>query len=166
MGSIPGLGRAPGGGAWQPTPVILLENPMDRGAWCAVVHGVAKSQTWLKQLSRHSAICYLSIDWQSIFSHLRVYRVCHLLSGTLCLSSIIATYYLSSIYHLYIISINLSSPYYPRAHHLSLSPIYMPSFLFLNLSMNPALQLFVLQRTWFLHCFDYKEEAGVREVGR
>jgi len=45
MGSVPGLGRAPGGGAWQPTPVILLENPMDRGAWWAMVHGVAKSQT-------------------------------------------------------------------------------------------------------------------------
>ena len=32
---------------WQPTPVFLLENPMDGGAWWAIVHGVAKSQTWL-----------------------------------------------------------------------------------------------------------------------
>ena len=32
--------------AWQPTPVFLLENPMDRGAWRATVHRVAKS--WLK----------------------------------------------------------------------------------------------------------------------
>ena len=31
--------------AWQPTPVFLLENPMGRGAWRAVVHGVAESQT-------------------------------------------------------------------------------------------------------------------------
>ena len=30
---------------WQPTPVFLLENPMDTGAWWAVVHGVTKSQT-------------------------------------------------------------------------------------------------------------------------
>ena len=30
---------------WQPTPVFLLENPMDRGAWRVPVHGVAKSWT-------------------------------------------------------------------------------------------------------------------------
>ena len=33
--------------AWQSTPVLLPENPMDRGAWQPIVHGVAKSQTWL-----------------------------------------------------------------------------------------------------------------------
>ena len=31
--SIPGSGRSPEGGVWQSTPVFLLENPMDRGAW-------------------------------------------------------------------------------------------------------------------------------------
>ena len=31
-----------------------LETPMDRGAWWATVHGVAKTQTWLKQLSTHA----------------------------------------------------------------------------------------------------------------
>ena len=31
-----------------------LENPMGRGAWQALVHGVAESQTWLKQLSMHA----------------------------------------------------------------------------------------------------------------
>ena len=36
---------------WQPTPVFLPENPMDRGAWWATVHGVTKSQT---QLSMHT----------------------------------------------------------------------------------------------------------------
>ena len=29
---------------WQPIPVFLPENPMDRGAWQAIVHGFAKSQ--------------------------------------------------------------------------------------------------------------------------
>ena len=33
LGSIPGLGRSPGGGNGKPTPVFLPENPMDGGAW-------------------------------------------------------------------------------------------------------------------------------------
>ena len=32
---------------WQPIPVFLLGNPMDRGAWQTIVHGVSKSWTWL-----------------------------------------------------------------------------------------------------------------------
>ena len=47
MGSIPGLGRSPGGGNVDLLQSSCLENPMDRGAWWAPVHGVAKSQTWL-----------------------------------------------------------------------------------------------------------------------
>ena len=38
--SIPGLGRAPGGGHGNPLRYSCLENPMDRGAWRAAVHGV------------------------------------------------------------------------------------------------------------------------------
>ena len=45
VGSIPGLGRSPGGGNGHPLPYSCLENPMDRGAWWATVHGVAKSRT-------------------------------------------------------------------------------------------------------------------------
>ena len=36
---------------WHPTPVLLLENPMDGGAWWAAVHGVAKSQTRLSDFT-------------------------------------------------------------------------------------------------------------------
>ena len=43
--SIPESGRSPGGGKWQATPYSYLENLTDRGAWWAIVHGVAKSQT-------------------------------------------------------------------------------------------------------------------------
>ena len=43
--SIPGLGRPPGGGHGNPLQYSCLENPMDRGAWQAIVHTVAKSQT-------------------------------------------------------------------------------------------------------------------------
>ena len=43
-GSIPGLGRS-GEGRGNPLWHSCLENPMDRGAWWAVVHGVAESDT-------------------------------------------------------------------------------------------------------------------------
>ena len=45
MGSIPGLGRSLREGNGYPFRDSCLENPMDRGAWQATVHGVAKSQT-------------------------------------------------------------------------------------------------------------------------
>ena len=45
LGSIPGLGRSPGEGNGSPLQYSSLENLMDRGAWQATVHGVAKSQT-------------------------------------------------------------------------------------------------------------------------
>ena len=48
MGSIPGLGRSPGGGHGNPLRYPCLENPMDRGTWWATVHGVTKSWTQLK----------------------------------------------------------------------------------------------------------------------
>ena len=47
VGSIPGSGRAPGEGNGNTLQYSCLENPMDRGAWQATVHGVAKSQTQL-----------------------------------------------------------------------------------------------------------------------
>ena len=50
-GSIPGLGRSPGGGHGNPLQYSCLENPMDRGAWRATVHGVTKSWTGQKQFS-------------------------------------------------------------------------------------------------------------------
>ena len=44
VGSIPGLGRSPGGGHGNPFQYFCLENPMDKEAWWATVHRVAKSQ--------------------------------------------------------------------------------------------------------------------------
>ena len=43
LGSIPGSGRFPGGGHGNPFQYSCLESPMNRGAWWATVHGVAKS---------------------------------------------------------------------------------------------------------------------------
>ena len=64
MGSIPGLGRSPKGSSgvvpldpleWSnPLQYSCLENPMDRGAWWATVHGVTKSQTQLSDKAQHS----------------------------------------------------------------------------------------------------------------
>ena len=45
MGLIPGSGRSPGGGHGNPLQYSCLENPMDRGAWRAAVHGITKSWT-------------------------------------------------------------------------------------------------------------------------
>ena len=45
--SIPELGRSPGVGDGNPLQCSCLENPVDRGAWLATVHRVAKSQTLL-----------------------------------------------------------------------------------------------------------------------
>ena len=44
-GMIPELGRSPGGGHGSPLQYSCLENPVDRGAWRATVHGVAESDT-------------------------------------------------------------------------------------------------------------------------
>ena len=50
MGSVPILGRSPGGGHGNPLQYSCLENPMNRGAWLDTFHGVAQSQTQLKRL--------------------------------------------------------------------------------------------------------------------
>ena len=50
-GSIPGSGRSPGEGNGNLLQYSCLENPMDRGAWWAAVHGVAKSWTRLSDFT-------------------------------------------------------------------------------------------------------------------
>ena len=52
LGSIPGLGRSPGEGNGNALQYSCLENSIDKGAWQATVHGVAKSQTGLQQLTQ------------------------------------------------------------------------------------------------------------------
>ena len=47
-GSIPGLGRSPGGGHGNPLQYSCLENAMDRGAWQATYHRITKRQTQLR----------------------------------------------------------------------------------------------------------------------
>ena len=60
-GSIPGSRRPPGGGHGSPLQSSCLENPMDRGAWRAAVHGVTQSWTRLSNLARtHHYYCLVA----------------------------------------------------------------------------------------------------------
>ena len=68
--SIPGLGRSPGEGNGNPLQYSCLENPMDREAWQATVHGVAKSQTRLNHHHHLSAGAEVALtlpsQWQCL----------------------------------------------------------------------------------------------------
>ena len=65
---IPGLERSPGGGNGNPLKYSYLENSMDRGAWWATVHGVAKSQKELS-LHTHTHICLCNFGLYPYFWH-------------------------------------------------------------------------------------------------
>ena len=71
-GSIPGLGRFPGEGNGNPLQYSCLRNPMDREAWQAVVHEVAKSGTWLSdwECAGHSHIVIILLCYNYLFTHL------------------------------------------------------------------------------------------------
>ena len=60
-GLILGSGRSPGGGRSNTLQNSCLEKSMDRGNWQATVHGVAKSQTQLKQISMHTVFLNMQI---------------------------------------------------------------------------------------------------------
>ena len=67
VGSIPGLGRSPGEYRHgSPPQYCCLENPMDRGAWQAAVHGVTQSHSRLTPLSMHAA-CWVLVGACGIF---------------------------------------------------------------------------------------------------
>ena len=61
-GLIPGLGRSPGGGHGNPLLYSCLENPMDRGAWRAVVYRVTQSRTRLKRQQQEQCVGYNNVD--------------------------------------------------------------------------------------------------------
>ena len=56
-----------GEGNGNPLQYSCLENPMDRGAWRATVHGISESQTWLKWLSTH--ICTIPPEALAFITH-------------------------------------------------------------------------------------------------
>ena len=68
LSSIPGLGRSPGEGNGYLLQYSGLENSMDRGAWQAVVHRVAKSQTQLSDFD------FLDESYPAFLEHLLCVR--------------------------------------------------------------------------------------------
>ena len=78
--SVPGSGRPPGEAHGNPLQYSCLENPMDRGAWRATVHRVAKSRTLLKRLSTRddsagsegfcsSNLVVNKVAWRELLAH-------------------------------------------------------------------------------------------------
>ena len=63
VGSIPGSGRSTEGNHGNPLQYSCLENLIDRGAWQAMVHRVARSWTPLQQLSSRSNTCTSPFWW-------------------------------------------------------------------------------------------------------
>ena len=72
LGSISGSGRSPREVNGNPLQYSCLENPMDRGAWWAKVHGVAKSRTRLSDFSSSSSSSVLKILFHARSSYCRV----------------------------------------------------------------------------------------------
>ena len=65
LGSLPGLGRSPGGGIGNPLQYSCLGNPMGRGAWKAAVHGVAKESGTTDQLKQQQQLKPVCLDNQN-----------------------------------------------------------------------------------------------------
>ena len=59
LSSIPGSERSPGGENGNPLQYSCLENPMDRGAWWATVHRVAKSRAGLSDFTFNFSVLYM-----------------------------------------------------------------------------------------------------------
>ena len=59
-----GLGRSPGGDHGNPLQYSCLENHMDKGAWWATVHKVAKNWTRLRQLNTHTHMSQWCLEYQ------------------------------------------------------------------------------------------------------
>ena len=85
-GSIPGLGRSPGRGHGNPLQYSCVENPMDRGAWWATVHGVVKIRTQLSdwadthfyQQSFHGSLgVFVACTIIRLQSRIHMFSVCY-----------------------------------------------------------------------------------------
>ena len=95
--SIPGSGRSPGEGNGNPFQYSCLENPMNRGAWWATVHGVTKSRT---SPSEHT-LTHFIIHWKYTYEWMKINVMGYqnpLIIQILCPSSLILNLCSSSIF--------------------------------------------------------------------
>ena len=87
----PWVRRIPWRRPWQPTPVFCLGNPMDRGAWWAIVHRAVKSQTWLSNwacMYQRGTLPFLSISHLLVPFSSSVLDCIYLIVDTICILSI------------------------------------------------------------------------------
>ena len=75
-GSVPASGRSPGGGKGSPLQYSCVENPMDREAWQAKVHVVAKNLTQLKRLSTEALEVKPGQTYFSTGTLITIYKDC------------------------------------------------------------------------------------------
>ena len=93
LGSIPGLGRSPGEGNGNPLQYSCLENPMDRGAWWAIVHGVAKSWTRLSDFTFTLTIqSFVGKEMSLLFNTLWFHKPLFILNSGLFLIAVSGSY--------------------------------------------------------------------------
>ena len=77
-GSIPGSGRSPGEGNGNSLNYSCLENPVDRGVWWATVHGIAKNQTQLSDLTLPHTFSFCFTNYTKAFDcvdHSKLWKI-------------------------------------------------------------------------------------------
>ena len=78
LSSITGLGRFPGKGNGYPLQYSCLENPMDRGAWWATIHGVTKSWTrWRDSLSLSRIKHLIKKSYNFMAFNAKIWEICY-----------------------------------------------------------------------------------------
>ena len=115
-GSIPWLGRSSGVGNGNPLQYSCLENSMDRGAWWATVHGVAKSRTWLRDWAcMHTCSAVYNLLFQPFLSgQFSVIKYIHIVMQTspVSISRTFSSFQTETLY-----TLNNSSPFCSNLCH-------------------------------------------------
>ena len=106
-GSILGSGRSPGEGNSNPLQYFCLENPTDRGAWQATVHGVVKSWIRLSNFTlieniKKAFLSLLPVLWNSEFNWIYLYLsllpFASLLFSAICKASLVFLHFASCLF--------------------------------------------------------------------